>query len=90
QFTRSFKGRYTSHSVSDTVPLGPDDRLLFFGAYAIQDPDLGPIFKSKGHSGQISGRWAHDLPGSTRVKHNLQIGVDYKRTDNNLDFLGFR
>jgi hemolysin activation/secretion protein len=90
QFTRSFTGRYTSHSASDTLPLGPDDRLLFFGAYAIQDPDLGPIFKSKGHSGQISGRWAHDLPGSTKVKHSLQIGVDYKRTDNNLDFLGFR
>jgi hemolysin activation/secretion protein len=90
QFTRSFKGRYTSHSASDVLPLGPDDRFLLFGAYAIQKPDLGPIFDSEGHSGQISGRWAHDLPGSETVKHNFQFGIDYKRTDNNLDFLGFR
>lgn len=90
QFTRSFKGDYTSHSGSDVIPLGPDDRILLFGAYAIQKPDLGPIFDSKGHSSQVSGRWAHDLPGTDRIKHNLQIGLDYKRTDNNLDFLGFR
>ncbi|MEP9360907.1 ShlB/FhaC/HecB family hemolysin secretion/activation protein [Sphingomonas sp. KR3-1] len=90
QFTRSFKRRYTSHSASDVLPLGPDDRFLLFGAYATQKPDLGPIFDSEGHSGQVSARWAHDLPGSPSVKHSLQIGVDYKRTDNNLDFLGFR
>ncbi|WHO40349.1 ShlB/FhaC/HecB family hemolysin secretion/activation protein [Sphingobium sp. AP49] len=90
QFTRSFEGHYTSHSASNVIPLGPDDRILLFGAYATQQPDLGEIFDSKGHSGQISGRWAHDLPGSDIIKHNIQIGVDYKRTDNNLDFLGFR
>lgn len=90
QFTRSFEGHYTSHSASNVIPLGPDDRILLFGAYATQRPDLGNIFDSKGHSSQISGRWAHDLPGTDKIRHNLQIGIDYKRTDNNLDFLGFR
>jgi hemolysin activation/secretion protein len=90
QFTRSFEGRYTSHSASDVIPLGPRDRLLLFGAYAIQNPDLGAIFNSEGRSAQVSGRYVHDLPGSPRLKHSLQFGVDYKRTNNNLDFLGFR
>lgn len=90
QFTRSFKGRYTSHSASDVIPVGPDDRILLFGAYATQKPDLGAIFNSEGHSAQISGRWARDLAGSPDARHNFQLGIDYKRTDNNLDFLGFR
>ena len=90
QFTQSFEGRYTSHSASDVIPIGPDDRFLLFGAYAIQRPDLGFIFNSEGHSAQVSGRYVHDLPSSTRLKHSIQFGIDYKRTNNNLDFLGFR
>ncbi|MGK6354676.1 ShlB/FhaC/HecB family hemolysin secretion/activation protein [Sphingomonas sp. DT-207] len=90
QYTRSFEGRYASHSVSDVIPLSPDDRILLFGAYATQKPFLSSVFDSEGHSAQISGRFVSDLPMPLGVKSSIQFGVDYKRTDNNLEFLGFR
>lgn len=90
QYTRSFEGSYESHSLSDVIPVGPDDRILLFGAYSTQEPDLGPIFDSEGHSAQVSGRWVHDLPYSIGFQHSIQVGVDYKRADSNLEFFGFR
>lgn len=90
QYTRAFNGRYSSHSASYVAPVDPDNRVILFGAYATQEPRIAPIFRSKGHSGQISGRWAVDLPEWDRIRHSLQAGIDYKRTDNNLEFAGFR
>lgn len=90
QYTRSFTGRYTSHSFSDVVPVNGGDRLLFFGAYATQKPEMGAVFDSVGHSGQFSARYAHPVVGAGAVKQILQLGVDYKTVDNTLEFLGFR
>lgn len=90
QFTRSFSGRYTSHSASDVIPLDGDHRLSIFGAYASQRPEIATGFDSQGHSAQLSGRFVSDLPSSPTRKQNLQVGVDYKRTDNNLEFSGFQ
>ena len=90
QYTRSVSGRYTSHSFSDVVPLGGGDRLLFFGAYATQKPEIADAFDSKGHSGQFSARYAHRVVGAGSIKQTLQVGVDYKKVDNTLEFLGFR
>jgi len=90
QFTRSFKGNYTSHSASDVIPITPDDRLMIFGAYAIQKPDFSDLFDSEGHSGQVSARFVHNLRGPGTVRSSIQVGVDYKRANSNLEFLGFR
>ncbi len=90
QYTESFSGRYISHSFSDVAPLDNGDRLLFFGAYAIQKPRVAREFGSEGHSGQFSARWAHPVVGPGAIKQTLQVGVDYKRVDNTLEFLGFR
>lgn len=90
QFTRSFEGRYTSHSASDVIPISPADKLLIFGAYATQKPRIAELFDSKGHSGQVSARFVHDLRGRGALKTSIQLGIDYKRADSNLEFLGFR
>jgi hemolysin activation/secretion protein len=90
QYTRSFENRYWSHSASDVIPLDPNNRLLIFGAYATQKPLLAPVFRSEGHSGQLSGRFVHDVPMPLGVRSSFQFGLDYKRTDNNLEFFGFR
>jgi hemolysin activation/secretion protein len=89
QYTESFTGRYVSHSLSDVVPLDPNDKLLFFGAYAIQTPDLGVFFNSVGHSGQASIRWVRELPAGSWFKENVQVGYDFKTANSNLEFLGF-
>ncbi|MBO9709081.1 MAG: ShlB/FhaC/HecB family hemolysin secretion/activation protein [Caulobacter sp.] len=90
QYTRSVSGRYTSHSFSDVQPIRGGARLLLFGAYATQKPEIGFGFGSEGHSAQLSGRFSTRLPDYRRLSQTLQVGVDYKSTDNNLDFSGFR
>ncbi|WP_165912098.1 ShlB/FhaC/HecB family hemolysin secretion/activation protein [Novosphingobium sp. PhB165] len=90
QFTRSFKGEYTSHSASDVIPITPDDRLMIFGAYAIQKPEFSDLFNSEGHSGQVSARFVHNMRGPGTVRTSIQVGIDYKRANSNLEFLGFR
>ena len=91
QYTRSFSGRYESHSLSDVIPLHSDARLWLFGAYATQRPEIGDgtIFNSEGKTSQISARYIRDLPRASALTQSLQLGFDYKRTDNDLEFLGF-
>lgn len=90
QFTRAFNGRYESHSASAVVPINPDNRFLVFGGYATQKPRLAEFFRSKGNSSQVSVRWAHDLKPSGSSRPGFQVGFDAKRTNNNLEFSGFR
>ncbi len=89
QLTRSLSGRYTSHSVSDTIPLRWGDQLLIFGSYGVQQPAMAEIFHDLGHSGQASIRYVHLLPRAHRFTEDLQAGYDFKTTDNNLEFAGF-
>ena len=90
QFTRTFSGRSTSHSISDTVPLRWGDQLLIFGSYGVQQPLVAAIFNDKGHSGQASVRYVRPLPRAHRFTQDLQLGYDFKTTDNNLEFAGFQ
>jgi hemolysin activation/secretion protein len=91
QYTRSFSGRYESHSLSDVIPINSDARLWLFGAYATQRPEIGngTIFASEGQTSQVSVRLIRDLPCASALTQSLQLGFDYKRTDNDLEFLGF-
>ncbi len=89
QFTRSLSGRSISHSVSDAVPLPWGDQLLIFGSYGTQRPQVGEIFNEAGHSGQASVRYVRSLPHAHRFTEDLQVGYDFKTTDNNLEFAGF-
>ena len=89
QFTRTISGRYTSHSVSSVTPLAWGDQLLVFGSYASSRPRLPDIFNNVGHSGQASMRYVHSLGGG-RLNQDVQVGYDFKTTDNNLEFAGFQ
>ena len=90
QLTRTISGRYTSHSVSDVMPLGGGDQLLVFGSYASSRPRLPDVFNDVGHSGQASIRYVHRFGGGGRLTQDVQVGYDFKTTDNNLEFAGFQ
>jgi hemolysin activation/secretion protein len=90
QHTRTFTGRYQSHSASYVAPLPWHDRLLVFGSYQTARPLVPPIFKTEGKSGQVSARYVTFLPRMERFTHDLQIGYDFKTTDNNLEFAGIQ
>jgi hemolysin activation/secretion protein len=93
QFTRSLSGRYDAHALNWTVPLPWRDKLLIFGSYAKETPDIGNTFAEAGNSGQASIRYAHALPRLTisttvEMTETIQIGYDFKTTNNNLEFGG--
>ena len=90
QFTRTFTGQSTSHSISDTVPLRWGDQVLIFGSYGEQRPLVAQIFNDQGHSGQASVRYVHQLPRRRNFTEDVQVGYDFKTTDNNLAFAGFQ
>jgi hemolysin activation/secretion protein len=86
QYTRAFNGRFQSHSVSDVIRLDNEDKLLVFGNYALLKSTafLGPFrFDSNGHSAQASVRLVRNLPKMFGVTGHVQVGYDYKFTDNN-------
>jgi hemolysin activation/secretion protein len=97
QFTRAFNGRFTSHSASDVIRLDNSDKLLVFGNYATMRSAaflfsfLGPLeFDSNGHAAQASVRFVHTLPRWGALTGHIQLGYDYKSTDNNSFFGKFQ
>lgn len=90
QYTRSFSGRFTGHSVSDVIPLPWRDKILIFGSYELQTPYIASGFHNLGRSGQASFRYVHTLPSLPWLTGDVQIGYDFKTTNSNLEFGGFQ
>jgi len=80
--------RFMAHSVSYTAPLPWGDTLSAFGSYVQQVPNIGADFDQVGHSVQMSLRYQKSLPMTGSMTQQLEVGFDYKRSDNNLAFGG--
>ncbi|CAO3440661.1 ShlB/FhaC/HecB family hemolysin secretion/activation protein [Azospirillum endophyticum] len=80
--------RSVTHAGSWFVPLPWRHTLTVFGSYTETHPDLGSGFGQNGRSSQVSARYAAPLPKLGTVRHELQAGIDWKRSNNNLDFGG--
>ena len=79
---------FTAHSLDDVIPLPWHDKIDIFGTYTKERPELGPDFGQVGHSGQASIRYIHTLPTFAWLSEEVQVGYDYKTTNNNLEFDG--
>jgi hemolysin activation/secretion protein len=88
QYTRSLSGQYSAHSLDWMIPLPWRDRLIIFGSYEEEKPELGSGFASIGQSGQASLRYMHELPALKWLKQDIGFGYDFKTTNNNLEFGG--
>ncbi len=95
QYTTSPEGflhpgnrRYTAHALTYQAPLPWRDTLTVMGSYSRSLPTLGDKFRQVGESMQLSARYALRLPKLEAVTHNLEFGVDYKRSNNDLEFGG--
>lgn len=96
QFTRSETGRYNAHSVSWLAPLPWRDKILVFGSYSTETPKISGgdgYFNQTGHSYQASARYVHDLPmlqitPQISLTSDIQVGYDFKNSNNNLEFGG--
>jgi hemolysin activation/secretion protein len=77
-----------AHSLSYTVPLPWRHRFTVLGVQATSRPDLPTGFNQKGNTWQVSTRYEVPLPHTADLTHQIQIGTDFKRSNNNLDFGG--
>ena len=92
QFSTSsdFK-RYQSHTLYYEVPLSWRHILNIYGGYAKVDADFsvpnidGLMFRTHGFSVQTSLRYQIPLIPLRHCLHEMSLGFDFKRTNNNLN-----
>jgi hemolysin activation/secretion protein len=75
-----------AHSVSWVIPLPWRDKLIFYGLYEQDRPDLGFFLNEVGVSWQASARYDKALPSLGELTEDLQFGFDFKRTNNDFAF----
>lgn len=98
QFTRSVTGQYSAHSANWSAPLPWRDKVILFGSYATERPDVGAVgegFDEVGHSSQASLRYVHrfttvQISPSVSLITNIQVGYDFKSSNNDLEFGGVK
>jgi hemolysin activation/secretion protein len=88
QFTRGVTGRFEAHAMSWMVPLPWRDKLLVFGSYEQERPDVGTDFTEIGHGGQASLRYVHTLPELRWLQQDVELGYDFKTSNSNEAFGG--
>jgi len=88
QLTRSVSGRYTGNAVNWSIPLAWRDTLEFFGSYEQERPESPVDFSLSGDSAQASFRYIHPFGGPIWFHQQIEVGYDFKTTNNNLDFGG--
>ncbi|HEX3808086.1 MAG TPA: ShlB/FhaC/HecB family hemolysin secretion/activation protein [Rhizomicrobium sp.] len=84
------KSEFADHSGSWTIPLPWRDRIIFFGDYAQVRPDLGPDLGDVGTNWQASVRYDAPITLKNWPLQEVQLGFDFKRSNNNLEFGGFQ
>ncbi len=90
QFTSSFNsGILNAHSFNYVAPLPWRHTATLFGAYAKSNPDpTAAGFNLDGENYQLGFRYNIPLKKYKALSHNLNLGYDFKRSNNNLDFGG--
>jgi len=82
--------RYIAHAINYIAPLPWLDRIEIFGLFARATPRLPEEFGQTGLSSQLSFRYDHRLPTWAGWQQQLQVGYDFKRSNNDLEFGGFQ
>ena len=78
-----------AHSGSYVIPLPWRHVWSVSGSYVEAFPDMGGAstnLNQTGRSTQVSGRYVMEMEGVGEYKHEVSVGVDFKRSNNNLEF----
>lgn len=84
-------GHLRLHSGSYTVPLPWRHILSGFASYAVSESETGIGIGITGESWQVGMRYEIPLLAPERfseLEHGLELGFDFKRTNNNIAFSG--
>ena len=90
QFTSSLDlDVLNAHSFNYKAPLPWRHTASLFGAYVKSDPDPTTAgFNLDGENYQLGFRYSIPLTKFNNLNHELTLGYDFKRSNNNLDFGG--
>ncbi len=89
QYTSDQEFRYLhAHSLSYTHPVNRKWSANAFGSLANVSPKLDGGLNQDGQSWQLGGGITRHLIRTRKDIANLQLGFDFKSTDNNLEFAG--
>jgi len=80
---------FIAHSVSYAIPLPWRDRLTIYGSYMQASPLLGPFLGITGTNGVAGIRYEIQLPSNRQFDERLQLGYEFKTSNNDLAFGGF-
>lgn len=88
QFTSAFDiDVLNAHSFSYIAPLPWRHTLDIFGAYVESAPDITSTgFTIEGQSWQLGARYRIPMKNFHSLRHDIQLGYDFKRSNNNLEF----
>jgi len=91
QYTTSTKfQRFHAHTGNWTIPIPWWKHVLeFYGGYSNVKPEMPVTLSSNGESWQVSGRYTIPFQPKRQFLQELQVGADYKSTNNNLFFNEF-
>jgi hemolysin activation/secretion protein len=81
---------FAGHSLTWSVPVFGRDSISILGGFQRSVPNLGQDFGLVGIAGQAGFRYSHAFRRTGSFIHTLQVGYDFKTTNNNLDFGGNR
>ncbi len=88
-FSRNGPTLFMSNGLNWSMPLRDGkDSFSIFGDFQTSTPNIGADFGYKGKSGQASARYDFGLPRTHKFVESLQIGYDFKFTNNNLAYGG--
>jgi hemolysin activation/secretion protein len=87
---RRDRPRFIAHAFNGVVPLPWMDSIELFGVFAQSTPRLPDSYGQTGVSSQISLRYDWRLPALGTWLQQVQIGYDFKRSNNDLEFGGFQ
>jgi hemolysin activation/secretion protein len=86
---RSDNPNFMAHSVSYVIPLPWRDQLTIYGSYVEASPRLGPYLGETGVNGVAGIRYAIQLPSAQNFDERIQVGYEFKTSNNDLEFGGF-
>ncbi|WP_062609310.1 ShlB/FhaC/HecB family hemolysin secretion/activation protein [Caballeronia calidae] len=90
---RPDRPRYIAHAFNVIAPLPWLDRVELFGVFAESTPRLPDSYGQTGLSAQLSFRYDWRLPPLDNAgawQQQVQLGYDFKRSNNDLEFGGFQ
>ncbi len=85
--TKNFDNLF-AHVLSAQIPLPSRAELQLVGSYVTSTTKLGDDVRSDGDSRQLSAYYLKQLPRIFGWSHDVKVGAEFKRSNNNLEFGG--